>query len=52
MEREKKREVYFKELAYMIMGFPGGSDGKESTCNVGNSGSVPGLGRYSEEGNG
>ena len=26
-------------------GFPGGSDGKESTCNVGNLGSVPGLGR-------
>ena len=25
-------------------GFPGGSDGKESTCNVGNLGSVPGLG--------
>ena len=26
-------------------GFPGGSDGKESTCNVGDLGSVPGLGR-------
>ena len=29
----------------MIMGFPGGSDGKESTCNAGDLGSVPGLGR-------
>ena len=27
------------------MGFPGGSDGKESTCNVGDLGSVPGLGK-------
>ena len=27
------------------MGFPGGSDGKESTCNVGDLVSVPGLGR-------
>ena len=26
-------------------GFPGGSDGKESTCNVGDLGSVPALGR-------
>ena len=34
------------------MGFPGGSDGKESTCNVGDSGSSPGLGRLPGEGNG
>ena len=27
------------------MGFPGGSDGKESTCNVRDLGSIPGLGR-------
>ena len=27
------------------MGFPGDSDGKASACNVGDSGSVPGLGR-------
>ena len=26
------------------MGFPGGSDGKESACNTGNLGSIPGLG--------
>ena len=25
--------------------FPGGSDGKESTCNVGDLGSIPGWGR-------
>ena len=27
------------------MGFPGGSDGKESTCSVGDLGLIPGLGR-------
>ena len=27
------------------MGFPGGSDGKESTGNSGDLGSIPGLGR-------
>ena len=33
------------------MGFPSGSDGKESVCNVGNLGSIPGLGRSPGEGN-
>ena len=32
------------------LGFPGGSDGKESTCNVGDPGSIPGLGRSLGEG--
>ena len=32
--------------------FPGGSGGKESACNVGDPGSVPGWGRSSGEGNG
>ena len=27
------------------MGFPGGSDGKEPACNVGDPGSIPGLRR-------
>jgi len=27
------------------VGFPGGSDGKDSACNVGNLGSIPGLGK-------
>ena len=34
-----------------ILGFPGGSDGKESTCNAGDLGSIPGLGRSTGEGN-
>ena len=35
-----------------LLGFPGGPDGKESTCNSGDSGSIPRLGRYPGEGNG
>ena len=31
--------------------FPGGSDGKASACNVGDPGSIPGLGRSPGEGN-
>ena len=34
------------------MGFSGGSDGKESACNAGDLGLIPGLGRSSGEGNG
>ena len=34
------------------MGFPGGSDSKESTCNAGDHGSIPGLGRSPGEANG
>ena len=32
-------------------GFPGGLDGKESACNAGDLGSIPGSGRSSEEEN-
>ena len=35
----------------VFLGFPGGSDSKESTCSAGNLGSIPGLGRSSGEGN-
>ena len=35
----------------MEKGFPGGSDGKESTCNAGDLGSIPGMGRAPGEGN-
>ena len=34
------------------MGFPCGSAGKESACNVGDLGSIPGLGRSPGGGNG
>ena len=34
------------------MGFPGGSSGKESACNAGDLGSIPGLGIFPREGKG
>ena len=34
------------------LGFPCGSDGKESACSVGDLGSIPGSGRSPEEGDG
>ena len=34
------------------MGFPGGSAHKESSCNVGDLDSIPGLGRSPRGGNG
>ena len=33
-------------------GSPGGSAGKESACNAGDAGSIPGLGKSPEGGNG
>ena len=36
----------------IMLGFPGGADGKESACNVGDLGSTPGLGRSPGEGKG
>ena len=36
----------------MSTGFPDDSDSKESACNVGDLGSIPGLGRSPGEGNG
>ena len=35
----------------IYIGFPGGSDGKESACNEGDPGLIPGLGRSPGEGN-
>ena len=36
----------------VFLGFPGGSAGKESACNVGDLGSIPALGRFPGEGKG
>ena len=36
----------------LFVGFPGGSDGKESVSNAGGLGSIPGLGIYPGERNG
>ena len=40
------------ELVEVSVGFPGGSEGKESACNAGDLDSIPGLGRYPGERNG
>ena len=48
-EQEGIGTPYFWSLSIF---FPGGSDGKESACNEGDLGSIPGSGRYPGEGNG
>ena len=42
----------YQEVSKHPLGFPCGSAGKESICNEGALGSIPGLGRSSGEGNG
>ena len=42
--------LYSKPL--LFYGFPDGSDGKESACNAGDPGLIPGSGGSPEEGNG
>ena len=45
-DKQKKKNLNF------ILGFPGGSDGTESTCLAGHQGSIPGLGRFPGVGHG
>ena len=45
---EKPFLIFVKIMSFM--GFPCGSASKESTCNVGDLGSIPGLGRSPGEG--
>ena len=40
---------FIPSVCHMV-GFPGGSDGKESACNAGDLGSIPGLEDPLEEG--
>ena len=42
--------TYQQQQQQLLMGFPGSSDCKESTCNVGDLGSIPGLGGSLGEG--
>ena len=44
--------AYYYLLLLLTMGFPGGSDGKESTCNAGDQGSIPRLERSPFQGEG
>ena len=45
-------KTFFSFINRLLVGFPGGSDGKVSACNAGDPGSIPGLGRSPGEGNG
>ena len=55
---DKEEEVIIKpgntilKLKNCLWGFPCSSVGKESACNAGDLGSIPGLGRFPAEGNG
>ena len=49
---KSRKRLTFTSLQYENMGFPGGSDSKESAYNAGDLGSIPGWGRSLGEGNG
>ena len=44
--------LWGKDDILLSVGFPGGSDNKESACNAGDLGSIPGLGRSPGGGHG
>ena len=48
----RKPSLSFKCWVSTLEGFPGGSDGKESACNAGEPGLIPGIGRSPGGGNG
>ena len=57
IQYNQNKLLYIKEtsiyrIARGLMGFPDSSAGKESTCNAGDPGLIPGLGRSPEEENG
>ena len=47
-------KIHWRRIGYplLFLGFSGGSAGKESSCNVEDLGSIPGLGRSPGEGEG
>ena len=45
-------DFFFGNTFAHLLDFPGGSDDKESACNVGDLDLIPGLGRSPGEGNG
>ena len=50
--KTRKWRQIIKSTLTLIKGFPCGSAGKESACNAGDLGSIPGLGRSPGEGKG
>ena len=47
-----QRPTQYCKASILRLGFPDGSDGKESACNVGDPGSIPWSGRSPGEGHG
>ena len=47
----KVTALHFNMLSRFVMGFPGGSDGKDSTCHAGEADLIPGLERSPGERN-
>ena len=48
----RKQQLELDMEQHLPQGFPGGLDGKESACNAGDPGLIPGSGRSPGEGNG
>ena len=51
LKLEDRVTLFSWSISYCL-GFPGGSAGKESACNAGDLGSIPGLGRSPGKGKG
>ena len=51
-QTERKKEGGKEGTCIFALPFPGGSNRKDSACNAGHPGSIPGLGRSPGEGNG
>ena len=49
---QKHHDLCLKNIWITALYLPGGSDGKESICNPGDQGLIPGSGRSCAEGNG
>ena len=45
-----RAELFAFPMCAILLGFPGGSGGKESACNAGDLGSIPGSGPHYEHG--
>ena len=46
------QQIVSSSNPYFVTGLPGGSDGKESACNAGDLGPIPGSGKSLREENG
>ena len=51
-QKNEKRKASELDFHKVLPSFPGGSVGKDTACNAGDTGLIPGLGRSLAEGNG